>query len=152
MSRREVRKPEWIHVYFVSQRYLGTRGLNPALDLMALSARRWDILTDAHSKPDLLLGSHLPCTAQVLGVPLQRKLPQNTGPVLPGSMKSLGKACGGMQIAFWDQCKKRKSACGIWPISVAFKVENLFSPKWRKHREHKDILCSGTENFPDKQV
>lgn len=129
MNRREVRKPELIHVYFVSQRYLGTRGLHPALDLMVLSARRWDILTDAHSKPDLLQSWGHTFSAQHRSLEsLSKENSHKNGACSTWKHEKPGEnLCSGMQIAFWDLCLKRKSLCGIWPRARP----SLWLSKWK---------------------
>ena len=80
-SRRPVRKSEWIHVSFVSQRYMATGGLHPALglDLMVASCLgkclSWSYLCSQQPWSAVEPGKLFLCTAEVLlGVPLQKEM------------------------------------------------------------------------------
>lgn len=76
-SRRPVRKSEWIHVSFVSQRYVATWGLHPAGSRGCLLSGEMSelilpVLTATWAAMEL--GKHFLCIAQMfLGIPLQTK-------------------------------------------------------------------------------
>lgn len=63
------------------------KGLASYFRSNGIECQKWDILTYAHSKPDLVTPS-----LHSTGVLLWSKFPQKMGPVLSESMKSLGKA------------------------------------------------------------